>query len=269
MKKEIFKINDQTFITSFHNFMKVTQNYKINENAFIKNSENDSFPYKILNIDVAYELLYKHENNWYLLKYQSFDSNLATRCQQSEYKEYKIELGKKKNHLILTLNTKNKFEHIYEEHIDDYDNVAEQFEQYIPGKSTMNFIDDKILNLLLCDGWPYYNYNYIDNNKNNGLIDNKLDVEMLDVEIIKNQYSRQNLIVSYQNKTYYYSEILMPFSYSTNNINCCVMMMGGGDNTFVLLENEEDMLKFDEFFEEKNRNDIKNKIKNKPQIISL
>jgi hypothetical protein len=232
MEKEIYKINNNTYIFTLQNFMKVNYNCNIC-NLSINKSANDIFPYRLLNIDLCEEMLYKDNNCWYLLKYQGFDSNLAVCCQQTLYKEYKIELIN--NIIVCTLNEEEKFREIYytnfydsenNNEIIDYKNIHYKYNLDEYEKET-----DEILKLLFCPNkWTFYNYNE----------NNKFIIEMINVNIVKNNkiigHLNINLIVKYNEIEYYYSEVNMSF--------CC----GGGKNTFLLQDNKENMFKFNEIY---------------------
>lgn len=242
MEKKVFQINENIFHFTFYNFMKVYYSFK-NSEVSIESSEHDTFPYRILNIDRVYEILYKHENDWYLLKQDSFDNNLAVRCQESEYREYKIELSEN-NSLILRLNQKNKFEDIYQQYEvcefleEKFDNCNEKQEQIEIDTTSLDGerkvyqkynlhqeSDDPILNLLFSNKWTFYNYNYLDEGDSE-LVDNKFCIQMIDVKIIDDKTSGsklKKLEITYQGKQYSYLETeWSPF--------CC----GGGKHTFFL-----------------------------------
>ena len=242
MEKKVFQINENIFHFTFYNFMKVYYSYN-NSEVSIESNEHDTFPYRILNIDRVYEILYKHENDWYLLKQDSFDNNLAVRCQESEYREYKIELSENDS-LILTLNQENKFEDIYIQYeVDEFlaekfDNCNEEQKQIEIGASLFyserkvyqkyNLYlesEDPILNLLFSNKWTFYNYNYLDEGDSE-LVDNKFCIQMIDVKIIEDNTSKsklKKLEITYEGKQYSYLETeWSPF--------CC----GGGEHTFFL-----------------------------------
>ena len=92
-QNEIYKINDNLCIYKFFNFLKIEYDVILAENTnfvtnYKRNTQNENkydFPYTLLNIDYANELLYKNEDNeWFLLKRDSYDTNLFQRCQQGE-----------------------------------------------------------------------------------------------------------------------------------------------------------------------------------------
>jgi len=183
-ENEIYKINDNVYIINWFNFLKIEYdinlseetnfitNYKRNHYEYINNEDVDKynlndliydkqvnkykmyeereniFPYPLLSIDYTDELLYKNENNeWFLLKYASFDTNYAMRCQQGKYKEYKIELSNDENYdLVIKRNELEppKYKNIYDEHYESFDTEKTKFEKVELDKD----YEDPILNIL-------------------------------------------------------------------------------------------------------------------------
>lgn len=126
----------------------------------IRKEKKNIFPYTLLNIDYANELLYKNENNeWFLLKRNSYDTNSSVRCQQGEYKEYKIELSNNDTYeLVIKRNLLEafKYENIYD---DNY-----KYLKYLKQNTTVEKIEsgkdynDQILNILFSNKFPLYFY---------------------------------------------------------------------------------------------------------------
>jgi hypothetical protein len=260
---QIYKINDNLYIYNWFNFLKIEYDVNLSENpefitSYIRNQykyidnndiekynlndliydkENDNykiciksenkFPYTLLNIDYTNELLYKNDNNeWYLLKYSAYDTNYSVRCQQGEYKEYKIELSDDNTYdLVLKRNLQEnfKYENIYN---NNYKNLRtyKKLEKIEPNKE----YNDPILNILFSNKFPLYFYpSYNDIMKNN-IIDISINVKMIELE-----GNNQKLIIKYNNKEYYYAYIHFDL--------CC----GSGTDSFIQLNSKADMEYFD------------------------
>jgi hypothetical protein len=240
---QIYKINDNLYIYNWFNFLKIEYNKQLSENTnFVtsykrnKLDYNDGdktleetinkFPYTLLNIDFANELLYKNENNeWYLLKYGSYDTNDFTRCQQGEYKEYKIELSNEVGDLVMKRNLleKFKYENIYD---DNYINIRtyRKLEKIEPNKD----YNDPILNILFSNKFPLYFYPSREHIIKNNILDICIPITMIELE-----GNEKKVIIKYNNKEYYYSHIHFYW--------CC----GSGTDSFIQLDSRSDMEYFD------------------------
>jgi hypothetical protein len=246
-QNEIYKINENLYIIKWFNFLKIEYNitlsesanfitnYKIKINDDINNDEKidkcieyqNNFPYQLLNIDYTHEMLYKNENNeWFLLKVNSYDTNLSVRCQQGEYKEYKIELSNDDScDLVLKRNSLEsfKYEKIYDEHYHTIrlKSKIKQLELY------KNF-DDPILNILFTNKFPLYFYPSYDHVVKNEIVDISIKVRMIELEGNENK-----VIIKYNGNEYFYAYI---------HFNPCC---GSGTDSFIKLKNKQDMEYFD------------------------
>jgi len=193
----------------------------------ILNETKNIFPYLLLNIDYSIELLYKNENNeWFLLKRNSYDTNSSVRCQQGEYKEYKIELSNDDScELVIKRNLLEpfKYENVYN---DNYKNLRRYttLEQIEPNKD----YNDPILNILLSNKFPLYFYPSHDYIAINDITDISIKIKMIELE-----GNTQKVILKYNDKEYYYAYI---------NFNLCC---GSGTDSFIQLASKEDMEYFD------------------------
>jgi hypothetical protein len=262
-QNEIYKINENLYIVKWFNFLKIEYNITLSESAnfitdcskkickyinyedldkynfndLIYDEEKDkykiyeekknNFPYQLLNIDYTHEMLYKNENNeWFLLKVNSYDTNLSVRCQQGEYKEYKIELSNDDScDLVLKRNSLEsfKYEKIYDEHYHTIrlKSKIKQLELY------KNF-DDPILNILFTNKFPLYFYPSYDHVVKNEIVDISIKVRMIELEGNENK-----VIIKYNGNEYFYAYI---------HFNPCC---GSGTDSFIKLKNKQDMEYFD------------------------
>ena len=264
-QKEIYKINDNLYIILWHNFLKIYYNidlcrgyktldkfvtstdrinyeyvkfedidkYDFKELTYDKNLDiykkpiNVKFPYPLLNVDYNYEFIYRNEDNeWYLLKATSYDTNLSLRCQQGEYKEYKLELSYEPNNgLIMRRNLTDKFK--YENIYDDNYKYLRNYKTKLEKIETNNNYQDPILNILFSDKFPLYFYPSHDYLAINKILNIEVKIQM-----IKLSGNKEKLIMDYADKQYYYAGIHWN--------PCC----GSGTDSFILLNNEEDMKYF-------------------------
>ena len=264
-QKEIYKINDNLYIILWHNFLKIyydidlcrenetvdkfvtstdrinyeyvkfedIDKYDFKELTYDKNLDiykkpiNVKFPYPLLNVDYNYEFIYRNEDNeWYLLKSTSYDTNLSLRCQQGEYKEYKLEVSYETNsELIMRRNLTDKFK--YENIYDDNYKYLRNYKTKLEKIETNNDYQDPILNILFSDKYPLYFYPSYDYVANNEISDIEVKIQM-----IKLSGNKDKLIMEYDSKQYYYAGIHWN--------PCC----GSGTDSFILLNNEEDMKYF-------------------------
>lgn len=266
-ENEIYKINNNLYIISWFNFLKIEYDITLSEkNNFITNCErkhykyidnedigkynfNDLvydnevgkykilskrenvFPYALLNIDYIDELLYKNENNeWFLLKNISYDTNMSVRCQQGEYREYKIELSKSEVHdLVLKrdLSKPLKYKEIFDSHKKFFSHKETTYEKVEINKN----YDDPILNILFSNKFPLYFYKTNECTSADDTTDiTSFTVDIKMIELIGN---KKKVILKYNNKEYYYAHISFRI--------CC----GSGTDSFIQLDNKEDMEYFD------------------------
>lgn len=263
-ENEIYKINDNLYMINWFNFLKIKHDIELcKETNFITNykrghfqyidwenidkynyedliydkeiekmkiyteNKKNNFPYLLLNIDYSNELLYKNENNeWFLLKYSSYDTNKSVRCQQGVYKEYKIELSNDNTHdLVIKRNLlepdkyKDFFFNNYK--VANIKNTCEKVELY-------KDYNDSILNILFSNKFPLYFYPNPDD-----IIKNKIVDICIKIKMIKLKGNSKKVILKYKNKEYYYAYI--------NFYLCC----GSGSDSFIQLNSKEDMEYFD------------------------
>lgn len=205
----LHKLNDNLFAINWFNCMKFIRQTQIKSCDMKKDiivdekDLNNIFPYSLLNIDNIHELLYKHDNEWYLLLYHCFETNIVMRCQQGNYREYKITYIDN-NKFMLSKQYTHLFQNIYNEHYnDDIDNF-DHIKQYISQDD-----DDSIIKMLSqSNKLHYYEWNHYDD---------EIIIELVDFE-----YSKNKLTIKYQDKQYEYDECL--------HYGCC----GEGDYTFII-----------------------------------
>jgi hypothetical protein len=260
-ENQIYKINDNLYIINWFNFLKIEYDVKLSEETnFITNykrsyykyinyediykynfddliydelvdkykklkERKNDFPYPLLNIDYADELLYKNENNeWYLLKYTSYDTNKSLRCQQGEYKEYKIELSNIGTYdLVIKRNLLEPFKYrqIYDEHYKIlFHKKKTTFEKVELNKDH----DDPIVNILFSNKFPLYFYPSYDYIAINEIMDICVGIKMIELE-----GNEEKVIIKYNNKEYYYAQIHFYL--------CC----GSGTDSFIQLDSKADM----------------------------
>jgi len=268
-QKEIYKINDNLYGILWYNFLKIEYNINLcrgdktldkfetstdrknyeyvkfedidkhNFNELVYDKDLDmykkpitvKFPYPLLNVDYNYEFIYRNEDNeWFLLKDTSYDTNVSVRCQQGEYKEYKFEISTETNNELImkrNLTEKFKYKNIYD---DNYRCLKRQILKSELEKIKTNLDHkDPILNILFCDKFPLYFYPTHDHIAINEIVDIKIKIQM-----IKLSGNENKLIMEYDNIQYYYAK---------NFWNPCC---GSGTDSFILVNNEYDMNYFND-----------------------
>lgn len=150
----------------------------------------------------------------------------TVRCQQGEYKEYKIELSDNDTYeLVIKRNLLEPFK---------YENIYDDNYKYFKQNTTIEKIEsgkdynDPILNILFSNKFPLYFYPSHDYIAINNITDICIKIKMVELD-----GDSKKVILKYNNNEYYYAYI---------DFNLCC---GSGTDSFIQLASKEDMEYFD------------------------